>query len=65
MFNAGTLGVVTVSSGSVNINAVTLYVPVSDIRSVHNDTSIIRIVGLNDETLQFIPAQGSYLTVSI
>ena len=53
------------SSESDNASAITLYVPVSDIRSVYNEASIIRIMGLNDETMQFIPAQSSYLEVAI
>ena len=62
-FNAGALGTAT-ASATVGVNSATITVPLSLLRSVQPALSTIRVVGLNDETRQFIPAENAYLSLS-
>ncbi len=63
VFNAGFLGSAT--SSATSGSEYTLTVPLSIIRSIAHTATSIRIVGLNDETHQYIPPSGAWLTVTL
>ncbi len=63
-FNAGYVGQATASCG-INVSECTLTVPLSALRGVNAQLSTVRIVGLNDETFEFIPPADSYLSLQI
>jgi len=62
-FDSGSAG--TATSSATTGSSYTITVPISVILAVLPSAGVIRICGLNDNTNEMIPPEGSYLSITV